>query len=78
VLRSDAGGGRRRSQLEVSFTNFKPVPVVFEYRHRADHDGFRLVSSSRRAGRKGADPLWSVRVPAGASAVLSYRVEYEE
>jgi hypothetical protein len=66
-----------RIDVEVEVRSAKPVAVKLEYRHRIDedHEDFKIVRASQRAGRKGSDPLWVLDVPAEGSTVLTYTFE---
>jgi len=70
-------GDRTRLELKVEFTNRKAMPVVMEYRHAVEEEGFKVVSASRRHTLKAGDPLWIIAIPAGGRQTLTYRVEYD-
>jgi hypothetical protein len=64
----------QHADIEVRLGNDKPVPIVIEYRHPADSDGFRVVSESRKHTLKYGDPQWTFRLRPGGRASLRYSI----
>jgi hypothetical protein len=64
----------QHADIEVRLGNDKTVPVVIEYRHPADSDGFRVVSESRRHTLKYGDPQWTFRLRPGGRTSLRYSI----
>lgn len=77
VAEEDSLGDRTELEVEAEFFNDKRIPIVLEYRQAILGDGFRVVRTSRRAGRKNGEPLWTFRLAPGDRARLHYRVAYE-
>jgi hypothetical protein len=67
-----AGFKEHHADIEVRLGNDKTVPIIIEYRHPGDHDGFRVVSESRKHTLKYGDPQWTFRLRPGGRASLRY------
>lgn len=77
---TDDGYRRMRAVVAVTVRNDKPGPVEVEVRPQEwRYRGFRVLRSSvRSAIAEGGYPVWRLRIPAGASEVLTYAIEYED
>jgi hypothetical protein len=64
----------QHADIEVQLGNDKTVPIVIEYRHPGDSDGFRVVSESRKHTLKYGDPQWTFRLRPGGRASLRYSI----
>lgn len=68
------GYAEQHAEFEVRLGNDKPVPIVVEYRHPGDSQGFRVVSESRKHTLKSGDPQWTFRLRPGGRASLRYAI----
>jgi len=80
IAATDDGYRRMRAVVAVTVSNDKPGPVEVEVRPQEwRYRGFRILRSSLRSViAEGGYPVWLLRIPAGASEVLTYTIEYED
>lgn len=71
-------GGPHRRTVEVTLTNLRAAPVLFELRQSARDEGFKLLSSDRRAGSLHGDPMWRLVLQPGKPVTFRYRYETAE
>ena len=64
-----------RREVEVTITNMKATPIVFELRQDATPDGFKMIKADRRYGLLYGDPMWKLRLKPGQSVRVRYTVE---
>jgi hypothetical protein len=69
--RADRTFSRSAVALTVRNAGAQPAPVEI----RLAQSSFKIVKESRPHGRDGGFALWTLQVPAGGEASLSYRVE---
>jgi hypothetical protein len=68
-----AGPGARtknREADELTITNAKPTPVLFELRAPSGESGLAVIKESSPHALKNGSLVWRVTVPANGSAVL--------
>ncbi|WP_374472345.1 DUF4139 domain-containing protein [Phenylobacterium sp.] len=74
VLRDWEADGLDHAELEVTFSNARAASVVVEHRQAPLGDDFKVRRASQRAGTRNGDAFWSLRVPAGGHARLTYEI----
>jgi hypothetical protein len=75
VVEDSSSLNKSIGEIEVTFSNDKPIPITIEYRQAQPY----IVSrASRRPGRKNGDAIWRLKLDPGESQTLRYRLEYPD